>query len=229
MFTSPTVIWSDVMMQEPRLFSRRRKRTRQRLPYATKPPWGVCVFLEFQSYAAFRPRVWPWLLNAASPNSATVQDQRLGSPLVFDTIFSIFCLTVMGNVWKHGLCDFERPGACWISLTDGSVSSNDCCPRLTQMEDAGGKMAVVKSLYSRPVSGLERKTNSVSHTCVSVILRHGISCLFMLFGCTHAVFLFLLVAMPSLTSVYSWKRTLNMQDIQNKTVSRKEEEKLKIT
>lgn len=143
MFTSPTVIWSDVMMQEPRLFSRRRKRTRQRLSYATKPPWGVCVFLAFQSYAVIRPRIWPWLLNAASPNSATVQDQRLGSSLVFDTIFSIFCLTVMGNVWKHGLCDFERPGACWISLTDGSVSSKDCRPRLTQTEDAEGKMAVV--------------------------------------------------------------------------------------
>lgn len=224
MFTSPTVIWSDVMMQEPRLFSRRRKRTRQRLSYATKPPWGVCVFLAFQSYAVIRPRVWPWLLNAASPNSATVQDQRLGSSLVFDTIFSIFCLTVMGNVWKHGLCDFERPGACWISLTDGSVSSKDCRPRLTQTEDAGGENGSgvwAKSLYSRPVSGLESLDNSVSRTCVSVILRHGISCLWMLFGCTHALFLFSLVAMPSLTSVYSYKC--------NKTVSGTEEEKLKIT
>ncbi|TNN84683.1 hypothetical protein EYF80_005098 [Liparis tanakae] len=32
------------------------------------------------------------------PNSATVQEQRLGSSPVFDTIFPIFCLTVVGNV-----------------------------------------------------------------------------------------------------------------------------------
>lgn len=214
MFTSPTVIWSDVMMQEPRLFSRRRKRTRQRLSYATKPPWGVCVFLAFQSYAVIRPRVWPWLLNAASPNSATVQDQRLGSSLVFDTIFSIFCLTVMGNVWKHGLCDFERPGACWISLTDGSVSSKDCRPRLTQTEDAGGENGSgvwAKSLYSPilfPAHVSVSFWDMASHVC-ECYLGARMLCLFSL------------VAMPSLTSVYSYKR--------NKTVSGTEEEKLKIT
>lgn len=75
------------------------------------------------------------------PYSATVQDQGLRSSLVFDTIFSIFCLTVMGNVWKHALCVFEGLVRGWIPLTDGSVSSDNCCPRLPQMEDAGEKMA----------------------------------------------------------------------------------------
>lgn len=46
--------------------------------------------------------------------SATVQEQRLGCSLVFDMIFSIFYLTVMGNVWKHALCVFKTLGA-WLN------------------------------------------------------------------------------------------------------------------
>ena len=105
------------------------------------------------------------------PYSATVQDQRLGSSLIFDMIFPIFCSIMKGKVWKQALCIFEGLVHSSVPLTNGPVSSDSCCPRLPQREDAEGKMAAVfepKAFTS--VYGLQmlhekrRKTMSVYST-----------------------------------------------------------------
>lgn len=139
-FTDSHLIWchyARATLQE----EKERGEQKDRDLHATKPPWGVWVFLAFQCDAMVRPRVWPWLLSAASPTQTQFKTRGWEAPSSL-TIFSIFCLTVMGNVWKHALCDFESLVRGRIPLTDGSVSSDDCCPRLLQMEDAGDRIAV---------------------------------------------------------------------------------------
>lgn len=117
------------------IFKNKEERHRDfRMP--PKSPLGVFVFLAFQSDVAIQASCVR-LLNTAFPLfNHTVQDQNMGSCLSFDTILPIFCLTVMGNVWKRALCCFEGS-----PLTDGPVWSSNCCPKLPQMEDAEEKMA----------------------------------------------------------------------------------------
>lgn len=133
MFTSPTVIWSDAIVWQPRLFSRRKKRGEQKDRDSRMPPnpLGASMFSGVPERCSAQALCMTMTSQPFLLFSTTVQDQSLGSSLFFDTIFWIFCLTVMGNVWKPALCISEGS-----SLTDGPVSSGNCCPRLPQMEAA---------------------------------------------------------------------------------------------
>jgi len=133
MFGSLTVIWSAAMMREPHLFSRRKRRGEQRHRYSRMPPnpLGASMFFGVPEQYSDQASCMTMTPQCRLPYSTTVQDQSLGSSLFFDTIFPIFCLTVMGNIWKQALCIFEGS-----TLTDGPVSSCNRCPRLPQMEDA---------------------------------------------------------------------------------------------
>ena len=164
---------------------------RQRLSYATKAPWGVWDFLAFQSDAATRPRVWPWLPNAAAPTRPQFKTRGWDAHSSL-TRFSQFSAWLWWETYESTLCAFsKRLVRGWIPLTDGFVSSEDCCPRLPQMEDAGGKMATVfeqRALTDSQTLDLNchsvrqsRKTSSWSNTRVGAILTHGISCLYILF------------------------------------------------
>lgn len=141
MFTSPTVIWSDAIVWQPRLFLRRKKRGEQKDRDSRMPPnpLGASMFSGVPERCSAQALCMTMTSQPCLLYSTTVQDQSLGSSLFFDTIFWIFCLTVMGNVWKPALCISEGS-----SLTDGPVSSGNCCPRLPQMEDAE------KNVWGRP-------------------------------------------------------------------------------
>lgn len=147
----------------------------------------------------------------SSTDSAAVQDQRLGSSLVFDTIFTIFCSGLWWETYESVvLCSFLKGrGACWISLTDGSVSNNGCCPRLTQMEGAGGKAG--SGVRAKEIFG--SLWNTAYHVC-----RFDS-------GARTFVFLFSLVAMPSLTGVWSWESGLWMLQNSNENSEVKGEER----
>lgn len=62
------------------------------------------------------------------PSPATVQDQRFGKIAGLWHHFLNFLPNHVGGRMKAGSCVIlKRPRACWISFTDGSVSSADCC------------------------------------------------------------------------------------------------------
>lgn len=163
-------------------------------------PLGVPVF--FWRSRAMQPSDRMFDRDFSTPSStdsAAVQDQRLGGSLVFDTVFTIFCSGLWWETYESVvLCNFLKGrGACWISLTDGSVSNNGGCPRLTQMEGAGGKAGSgVRAKDLKEIFG--SWWNTASHVC-----RFDS-------GASTFVFLFSLVAMPSLTGVCSWESGLRM-------------------
>lgn len=114
----------------------------------------------------------PTLSNLTRPQLRT---SGLGSSLVFDTIFAIFCLTAVGDVWKLALCVSHgrvRP------LTDGSVWT--AAPRMEVEKEENGSDAF--------------EPRASRFRFVGVILTNAISCLFSLFECAHVVFLCSLVA-----------------------------------
>lgn len=127
---------------------------RQRLIYHQTCPWGI--------YAATRPRVWPWLLHAASLSLPQFKTRGWEDHSSL-TQFSQFSAQLWRRTYESTLlCDFERPCACWISLTDGSVSRADCCSRRWRKQE--GKWQKW-SLYSR-FQNLERfRQLDFQHTC----------------------------------------------------------------
>lgn len=147
MFSSPTVIWSDAIMQEPCLFSRRKARGGQKDRDLRMPsnPRGASVFF-WRSRAMQRSGlVWPWhcLLFGHSSRPGVGK-----LPRSLTRFFSILCLTVMGNVWKHALCVLDSP------------SQMALCGATTAPTDGGwggenGSGVWTKSLFSLLVSGRE--------------------------------------------------------------------------
>lgn len=167
---------------------------RQRLIYHQTCPWGI--------YAATRPRVWPWLLHAASL-SAIVQDQRLVRSLVFDTIFSIFCSTVTEDIWKHALVWFWK-ALCVLNLPHRWL----CVARrllLPQMEEAGREMAEVEPLL--PVSELGAIPSTRFPAHVSVSSWHAASRVCLFYLGTHML-CFWFDMLPVLSCVYQWGRRI---------------------
>lgn len=112
MFTSPPVIWSDAIMQEPRLFSRRKERGEQtdrdfRMP---PKPLGASVFFWIPRAVQRSGHVY----DHDFPCSATVRDQRLGSVSSL-TRFSRFSAWPWWETYESTLCAFfERLGA-WLT------------------------------------------------------------------------------------------------------------------
>lgn len=120
------------------VFKKKKKRgktKRQRLAYAPKFPWGVSVFLAFQSYAAIRLLcVGPWLRNAAAfLCSITVQDQTSGSSLRLLHDFPNFLLDCDGN--ESALCAVLKAQP----LTDGLVWHSNCCSTLPCRDGGRGR------------------------------------------------------------------------------------------
>lgn len=86
---------------------------RQRLAYATKPPWGICIF--WRSRAMQRSgRVYMTMTpQRRLPYSITVQDQRLGSSPSL-TRFSQFSARLWWETYESMLCAFRKLGA-WLN------------------------------------------------------------------------------------------------------------------
>lgn len=108
-FTISHLIWCK---SHAYLLEEKKGRTeKQRLSCATKTPWGLCIFLVFQGCAAIRPRVWPWLLNSASPTqpqfktrgweacSSLTQFSQFSAWLWWETYESMLCAILKG--WVH--------------------------------------------------------------------------------------------------------------------------------
>jgi len=80
-FTDSHLIWCHYARTTLIFKKKGEGRTaRQRLAYAIKPPGGVWVFLAFQSDAAMRPRIWPWLPDAASPTRPQFKSRGWEAP-----------------------------------------------------------------------------------------------------------------------------------------------------
>lgn len=162
---SLSVLWSWDSMQKSCLFSTRTQSTeRQRLD-TTKPALGVSMQ---------QPgRVLTMTPRRCLPVSATVQDQRLGRSLVFDTIFSILCSTVTEDVWKHALVWFWK-ALCVLKLPHKWL----CVERRLPLPQTAGKWQKW-SLCSQLEN--EAIPSPVSNTCVSVIWTNRITGLLILF------------------------------------------------
>lgn len=69
---------------------------------------------------------WPWLLDAASLSLPQFKTRGWEDRSCL-TQFSQFCARLWRRAYESMLlCDFERPCACWSSLTNGSVWSAGC-------------------------------------------------------------------------------------------------------
>lgn len=192
-----------------------RRTERQRLSYATKPPWGVSVFLAFQRHAVIWPRVWPWLLNAASHTRPQFKTRGWEAPSSL-TWFSQFSAWLWWETYESTLCAFSKGLVRgWVPPSQMALCrATTAAPDTHRWRTHEGKMAAVferKAFCSLTVSGLDishvrqvRKTNSVSNTCRSVSFWHTTSHLCLYFGCMHVVFLFPLVAIPN-QFVLVWK------------------------
>lgn len=98
--------------------------------YTTKLcPWGI--------YAATRPRVWPWLLDAASPVSCHSSRPDVWEDRSTLTQFSQFSAQLWRRTYESSLlCDFEK-ASCVLNFPHRWL----CVERrllLPQMEEAGG-------------------------------------------------------------------------------------------
>lgn len=158
---------------------------RQRLSYATKAPWGVWDFF-------LRARAMQRSGHVCDHDSPTPprplghsSGPGVGKALVFDTIFSIFCLTAMADVWKHALCVFRKAGC----AAESPPHRWPCVERrlLPHTLAHRGKMASVfgAKTHSLPVSGLEmshEESSSASSPCVSRITS---GCFVLLCFCFH--------------------------------------------
>lgn len=93
-------------MQEPPLFSWRKEMGKQKVRHSCMPlnPLGVSVwFLALQSVAAFRPRVWVWLHNAASTSRPQFKTKGWGAPLSLIR-FSQFSAQLRCEMYESTLC-----------------------------------------------------------------------------------------------------------------------------
>lgn len=191
-----------------------RRTERQRLSYATKPPWGVSVFLAFQRHAVIWPRVWPWLLNTASHTRPQFKTRGWEAPSSL-TWFSQFSAWLWWETYESTLCAFSK------GLVRGWVPPHRwlCVERrlLPQTPTDGGRM---RGKWQRCLSekhfARSRFLDLTSHmwdkserpilfpTRASVSFWHTTSHLCLYFGCMHVVFLFPLVAIPN-QFVLVWK------------------------
>lgn len=161
------------------LFYGRNKREEQkdrdfRMP--PKPPGGACVFSALQSYAAIRPRVWPWLLNGVFHRLSRCPRPEVGKLTCLWHNFHNFLLrSVMGNVWKRGLVQFflKGRGAC-LNLPHRWLCVEQWLLRPTHTD--GGRRR--ESGQRCPSKRLERN--------FWFLVKHGISCVSIQFGCTHS-------------------------------------------
>lgn len=135
------------------------------------------------------------------PVSATVQDQRLGRSLVFDTIFSIFCSTVTEDIWKHTLVRFWK-ALCVLNLPHRWLCV-ECRVLFSQMDGARGEMAEMEPLLwvselkvipstLFPARGSVSSWHTAFHVCL-VYLGTSVLC-------------FWFDVLPALSCVYSWGR-----------------------
>lgn len=121
-------------------------------------PLGRLCFFAFQSDAAIRPRVWPWLLNAASPTRPQFKTRGWEAPSSL-TRFSQFSAWLWWETYESTLCAFSKA---WCVAE--SPSQMALCRATTAAPDSHRwrmqrrkwqRRFWAKSLYSLPVSGLE--------------------------------------------------------------------------
>lgn len=159
------------------LFYGRNEREDQKDRDFRMPPNSLGVPVFFWRSRAMQPsdRVFDRDFSTpSSTDSASVQDQRLGSSLVFDTIFTIFCSGLWWETYESVvLCNFfERPG-CVLNLPHRWLCVEQWLLPPTYTD--GGRRR--ESGQWRPSKRLERN--------FWFLMKHGISCVSIRFGRTH--------------------------------------------
>lgn len=212
--TKPNVIISPLIFSHYAkvilIFHKKSEDRKTKTGYHQTCPWGI--------YAATGPRAWPWLPDAASLSLPPFKTRGWEDRSSL-TQFSQFSARLWRRTHESALlCDLERPCACWISLTNGSVSGANCRSHRRRKQE--GKWQKT-SLYSHIASQLEAIPSPLFPARVSVSSEHTEShlCLFC-WGRRVLCFWFDALPAPSCVSQWGiWKKT----NKRNQTVRRNDD------
>lgn len=173
---------SDLMpLRKSHAYFHEESRAADRKRDGHQTPSGLLYFfLAFQSNAAIRPGVWPWLLNATSPNQPRFKTRGWDAPCL---CLSFFLLNLrLGSLWKRALCVASAMSSAMCArskpLDRWPLQREDGCPQTAADGGRGGehggrvptKIFFLPSFWTRSVT--------VSH------------CLFTSLVCRLAVFVF---------------------------------------